>query len=708
MERTSSFASTYATDQDLDASKTSRLLAAIDTWLQRGRTHDLDIQTTTSYDTSASIPTLSTVIMPSLADTGGEATLFAGNTSAEYTYYQCYDEFECAHNNRRMPDGCTIYRALARQIIGDPRSYNYIRQQVQRFVIRVGLPDHPLHAEYCARETRFDLTSEVPLFAALEAPDYAPSVEVLWTIARALKVRVKVFHHCSLAGKLQDAVIDVGDCGLPAYRILKLSTNTGMAVRFASLLPDETGKALVEYLVSHKKASRPGTMQVKQISWAMATEDSQWGEQTFMKCYNQYRAGSRMSDLGLSDPLQRMDVFSVVVNDLLHIAGALDLIREALLRAPNQGRPVRCLDGSVRSLRAFVASDAEFVKLPREVAAKSYNPRDHVGYGLLEELCSILTVAVGRHLVVQFNVVHVLENANKHTVPALERLFRELIYCPEIVKLWWNPQMDFRVLDNTIAHMYQGTARPETWGVVRDEYEDEHGRDRWESRSTTFPPVFHIHSPHFDGERPDDLKEYVRITDCGLHREEENTPWMYGGCPCAYGNIDIAALFNSFCRQHGLPMRKSDWVCVRDGFRYDDLLHTMLGSDRLADILSQMKSAGGNEAFYQRLGKPGMELDDAAMGYNVGDVAGINLIFEQLLANQDRCFVGSILHAYSKYSSRNEDYSRLYKKSWQSGGCHSSMSGHAMAFLYSMTTRRTSRICHSAGIWRSQTSSLSS
>lgn len=61
------------------------------------------------------------------------------------------------------------------------------------------------------------------------------------------------------------------------------------------------------------------------------------------------------------------------------------------------------------------------------------------------------------------NVVHMLETADKRTAPALEELFKKTIFDTRIMKMWWNLQSDFFVLHNTIAYMYQGTAREPSW-----------------------------------------------------------------------------------------------------------------------------------------------------------------------------------------------------------------------------------------------------
>ncbi|KAK4555573.1 hypothetical protein LTR86_007326 [Recurvomyces mirabilis] len=78
----------------------------------------------------------------------------------------------------------------------------------------------------------------------------------------------------------------------------------------------------------------------------------------------------------------------------------------------------------------------------------------------------------------------------------------------------------------------------------------------------------------------------------------------------------------------------------------------MLSKDRLFPLLAFMKdqastSRKGLTAFYQDLALPDMMRHDAAMAYNIGDVAGQSLIFEQLLACKDKDYIFGRLYAYS-------------------------------------------------------------
>lgn len=101
----------------------------------------------------------------------------------------------------------------------------------------------------------------------------------------------------------------------------------------------------------------------------------------------------------------------------------------------------------------------------------------------------------------------------------------------------------------------------------------------------------------------------------------------------------------------GSRVPKLPWTQVRHQFRYGDLLESVLHSDRLYPILNHMKDRAGKtgksrDTFYQDMGKPGMELEDDVMAYNIGDVAGQNIIFELLVACDDKNFVAGRLSGY--------------------------------------------------------------
>ncbi|KAK4555574.1 hypothetical protein LTR86_007327 [Recurvomyces mirabilis] len=93
-----------------------------------------------------------------------------------------------------------------------------------------------------------------------------------------------------------------------------------------------------------------------------------------------------------------------------------------------------------------------------------------IATGWVEEMCSVLTLGVGRHFFLMFNIVEMLEHPTEHTVPAVEKLFWEIIFNPELIKLWWNPSSDFAVMSTTLAQMYQGDGPQEgQHGSYRDE-----------------------------------------------------------------------------------------------------------------------------------------------------------------------------------------------------------------------------------------------
>ena len=585
--------------------------------------------------------------------------------------YIAYAE-DAGFPDRTKSDGYSLYRGLSRQIVGDPRRRQDIRMAVLQFFIRVRTNlQHPLHGQLSGRERRFEMGTSQTFFAFLDSPDLAPSEHILWVISKALSVNIVTFLKIDTKGKLAGQTRTVGDPGLPVLRFLEKHGKDGMASRFSSLLRDESGRALVEYLQSYRRArdARKSSPQpkadVKQISWAWEQEHFRSGYD--ISCYNEYRQDSRKEDLVYSDSLNRMDSFVVTISKPQDIRPALDLFKEVLKRAPNQCRTVRSsATCDLRTMLPHCSTDSEFIKLPRETAQKwEDDPEviaDLIATGDLDEICSVLTFAVGRTFFLLVNIDYMLQTATKHTVPALEELYRETIFNPELIKLWWNPGSDYKVKHDTIAQMYQASPRPaET-------------RYRWsDDRVFTVHPQYHYRSPHFSGERPKDLQWPTGQVECEIHQDERNKP--DSSCYCRLGNVDMGSLLNHVCRTHGLNMYKGQQGDARYRFIYHDLLAATLSTDRLWPLMEWMKNcatyrSGSLLSFYQSLGQPGMEMDGLAMSYNIGDVAGLNLIFEQLFSD-DKRFIGGVLHAYHHGRGETKPWLRPARKIKQhcAGNC---------------------------------------
>ena len=152
-----------------------------------------------------------------------------------------------------------------------------------------------------------------------------------------------------------------------------------------------------------------------------------------------------------------------------------------------------------------------------------------------EDLCGVLTLAVNDHLVVSSYLMHMLENADDDTVTELSLLFRQLIFNPNMLKFWFKYQSDFKVLDATIAHIFQGSARVP------------YNKAMWRSTPVYWNPDWQIQSPkgYFNGTHPKYLC-FPRINleeqTCELHERGLSDDVM--SCPCSLGNIDITTLLD--------------------------------------------------------------------------------------------------------------------------------------------------------------------
>ena len=126
----------------------------------------------------------------------------------------------------------------------------------------------------------------------------------------------------------------------------------------------------------------------------------------------------------MRDRLDSFTVFTVSVTKPQEIRAALSLIDEALKRAPAQELPVAYQDaGNFRPLRRYIGIDAEFspIVLSDELVQQESEGKDkqiayQIDLGKREELCTVLTIAVDRHLVFSFYILHMLQNAEDTTV----------------------------------------------------------------------------------------------------------------------------------------------------------------------------------------------------------------------------------------------------------------------------------------------------
>ncbi|KAK4615739.1 hypothetical protein CLAFUW4_09868 [Fulvia fulva] len=358
-----------------------------------------------------------------------------------------------------------------------------------------------------------------------------------------------------------------------------------------------------------------------------------------------------------------MDAFALVIYEAAHIPGALKLFHKALELARNQQRKVRVSsDCESGVMHKHVAADADFTKYPRNLA-ESGNRDEMDGLmrsGEVEELCSVLSLAVSRHFFLIVNLVHMLENANAYTVRNLEQLLQETVFDKEMLKLGWNLQSGFRVIDQTIEYLYQTATRPPVF-LGEKINADGTRTERWMHWE------WKIKSEHLIGERPESMK-FPRVwkdVNCGIHADQDYDPQLSDqiamACPCTTGNVDIAALLNLFCGQLKFQLDLLHWRQHRHRISYHDFLRTELDQDRLYFILNWMKSrcyTGDVHHFCQDLGLPEMGQNDDQMAYNVGDIAGIILAFEQLFASDDKRFLLGCLDKWAQGSAHIKDQAK--------------------------------------------------
>lgn len=317
-----------------------------------------------------------------------------------------------------------------------------------------------------------------------------------------------------------------------------------------SMIEDQSGRALIEEMNRQKEIY--SAVPIKEISWWLQNpEEFDTARPSYedFACYNEWReGGDSEASPHPTHPahLKGLNVYSVCVNKPQQMVPALELLNRALDAAPFTAEPLwtpfnddaEKNPTSVHSarLKKYVGVDAEFIKVgltksEREAEFKKYNEgpkadwefsdppsQNHVDIGATEDLASVLTIAVDRHVVFSFFLLDMLQNPESGTAQAISALFDQVIFNESLIKIWFRYRSDIKVLDATIAHLFQGTPRAPYKAIP--EYHNE----------TSGPVIqtFKIKSPHYNGIRPLELEfsNYDNVP-CIFHLPGTNDQGMH-------------------------------------------------------------------------------------------------------------------------------------------------------------------------------------
>ncbi|KAK7538737.1 uncharacterized protein J3D65DRAFT_658177 [Phyllosticta citribraziliensis] len=560
-------------------------------------------------------------------------------------------------------DGRTLYRTLARQIIGDPNEFTYILGEVLHHYLRIWLNNqHPLHQRY----HYFD---QLEFYKFLSKPDLSGSLPVLNNVLEVVSNALRT--HIILKFGERSSVIGAAFSDHIRCRI-SVKRSRYNRYKFSSLVPEITGESLINQLITEKAQAESSNLPIKEIRWWWRKKKLGNGPHF---CANEFSLPSGL-DSGSPRPPQVgknyqsgsskhfpaiFSIFVVSIKEANQIRPAVDLLVRLLPFGPGQEIPVNVhLDSTNATkaiLRPYVGIDAEFKLVSRqreeeELENMSEDTDD------TENLCTVLSIAIDRHVTFCFHILHMLEKRDEETVDQLGYLWERIIFNKDILKIWFNFQSDIHVLDATIANSYQGTPRPE--------YETQ----PYQGIPQRIVPQPKLGSIHLSGARPDSLKFPTQdeAGGCVFHRSL-GTGQFYPrniACPCRTGNLDLETIIAHVRRQlrlgeHGAyedevgededcGVPKRLWTKNRFRYRYADLLKHFLQHDWVYNLLDHFKEIPSNSenpgAYYRSFG-PSMESDSDKMGYNIGDVVGIALIFRTLTTTDDRRFLLSCLRNVS-------------------------------------------------------------
>ena len=128
-----------------------------------------------------------------------------------------------------------------------------------------------------------------------------------------------------------------------------------------------------------------------------------------------------------------------------------------------------------------------------------------------------------------------------------------MVFNDQIIKLWFHYQQDIKVLNDSIAHMFQSTPRsPYTkLKYVMDG-----------SVTVRVQPTWKFSNKAFNGSRPQDLEFPHGQAHCELHGTQGNSSGVNEvglSCPCRQtSNIDITTILDNIAKQLGLRYHPDD------------------------------------------------------------------------------------------------------------------------------------------------------
>ncbi|KAF2090321.1 hypothetical protein K490DRAFT_63198 [Saccharata proteae CBS 121410] len=593
--------------------------------------------------------------------------------------------------------GLTLYYALARQSIGDPQKVQKIRNNVLDHFLRAYLnTEHELFAWYRWLQPVLRGSRMVAIFDILSTPDMAPLPIILQIVADAIRAQIVVWTRSKAPDKKLTArtIINTIFDRVPTYHVL-LEDNPDdrhFRFKFSTLVPDESGKMLLELLETNR-TKKPGLLEragLRKPSFEI-NRLFFWGEKVrpggtaspSYLCHNDWKDDDNkkktISDIVAEIPDKKISLcpYTINISDPNQIEKALGFLDETLQLAPGQAiRPLRKHpDGSWQPMKRFVGVDCEFVRRQRprmdiseyqshwddpDNSIQDFEPDFATAEAKLlfgieksdgddgngENLVSVLSMAVDRHVVFSFYLLDMIEKADsKKALAQIGHLLRKTVFNPTFLKIWWNFQQDFEVLNATIAHMYQGTKRRV---FMRHLFSADQGNEPKEFVVPTFK--FGYGNKLYQDPRPADLCFPEDDHLCPLHpnRKVQRISYWFQRCPCSMGNVDLQSVFWYLYRHAGFVQDHIDeipWWQARRGLNFDKLLDVMLLPRGYYWILKYLKDRANEwprgsqdcdkDTFYASM-KPGMEKDDDQMGYLVGDVIAVAVIFRYLVANDDR------------------------------------------------------------------------
>ncbi|KAK7526651.1 uncharacterized protein IWZ02DRAFT_430714 [Phyllosticta citriasiana] len=346
---------------------------------------------------------------------------------SDRTYYEIEESSNDAQNC--SPDDRAIYRALARQILGDPQNFKYILNEVLHHYLQTWFNQkralHQTYRQYDKPVANFH--------SYLSKPGLSNSPlilqRVLTVALNALRTEI-IIRESSGTNPIGHAHGNHMQCWISVKKGQNKTT-------CSSLILEDTGEDLIKYMANFKAHKDSKQLNIKEVKWWWDPADP----------FNKFTRANEFESLAEFNPDWPSPTIGQPLPGIVktpdQIQPALNLLFNILPPIPGQKIPVNGSRSFMTALKGrllpYVGIDSEFKLVSDSLSDEALEA---------DNICTVLSIAVDRHATFCFYILDMLEKARKDTVSGL---WIRVIFNKKLLKIRFNFQSDISTLDNTIG-----------------------------------------------------------------------------------------------------------------------------------------------------------------------------------------------------------------------------------------------------------------